>query len=131
MTHGIAGYAHVNICVDDLETAREFYENKLGLKVLPRPDFGGMGGYWFALGASQLHLQGVAKMPDWNDGAPHLGLYIAGDDFERVIGAIHDAGVEFTFEIREREDFGVPVRTAFVRDPAGNLIEFTDVEPLA
>ena len=49
MTRQIAGYAHVNLCVTDPEAAREFYEGKLGLEVLPRPDFGGFGGYWFRL----------------------------------------------------------------------------------
>jgi len=29
-----------------------------------------------------------------------------------------------------REDFGVPVRAAFCKDPSGNVIELTDVPPL-
>jgi hypothetical protein len=28
-----------------------------------------------------------------------------------------------------REDFGRPVRAAFICDPAGNVIELTDVDP--
>ncbi len=28
-----------------------------------------------------------------------------------------------------REDFGRPVRAAFIQDPAGNTIELTDVDP--
>ena len=31
--------------------------------------------------------------------------------------------------IRHREDFGVGVKTAFVKDPSGNVIEMTDVPP--
>jgi catechol 2,3-dioxygenase-like lactoylglutathione lyase family enzyme len=130
MTTGIAGYAHVNLCVTDVEGAREFYEDKLGLEQLPRPDFGGgFGGYWFRLGPSQLHLSRVDTMPDWNNAAPHMALYIEADVFEATIDKLRGRGVEFTMDIRKREDFGVPVQTAFCRDPFGNLIEFTDVKP--
>jgi len=131
MTDIAAGYSHVNLCVDDMDAARDFYENKMGLKMLPRPDFGGLGGYWFALGSSQLHLAGVAKMPEWNDGGPHIALYVPTERFEAAIGRLRDAGVEFMIDVRTRLDFGVPVKTAFCRDPCGNLIEFTDVAPLA
>ncbi|HEV8296408.1 MAG TPA: VOC family protein [Acidimicrobiales bacterium] len=127
MATGIAGYAHVNICVTDLEAAREFYEDKLGLEQLPRPDFGGFGGYWFRLGPSQLHLSAVGDMPDWKKAAPHMALHIDSDVFETTIEKLRGNGVDFTMDIRQREDFGVPVKTAFCRDPAGNLIELTDV----
>jgi hypothetical protein len=33
-------------------------------------------------------------------------------------------------DIRQREDFGVGVKTAFVKDPDGNVIEMTDVPAL-
>ena len=36
----IAGYAHVNIVVTDIDAAKAFYGGKLGLELLPRPDFG-------------------------------------------------------------------------------------------
>jgi hypothetical protein len=29
-----------------------------------------------------------------------------------------------------REDFGKPVRAAFIKEPAGNFIELTDVPPV-
>jgi catechol 2,3-dioxygenase-like lactoylglutathione lyase family enzyme len=129
MTRQIAGYAHVNLCVTDPEAAREFYEGKLGLEVLPRPDFGGFGGYWFRLGNSQLHLSHVKKMPDWNEAFPHLALYIPTDEFESTIDAMKSRGVDFFMDVRRREDFGVGVKTAFVKDPDGNAIEMTDVAP--
>ena len=129
MTRQIAGYAHVNICVTDSEEARKFYEGKLGLEVLPRPDFGGNGGYWFRLGNSQLHLSEVEKMPDWNDAFPHLAVYIPSDEFESTVETLRERGVEFIMDIREREDFGVKVKTAFAKDPSGNVLEMTDVPP--
>jgi catechol 2,3-dioxygenase-like lactoylglutathione lyase family enzyme len=127
MDNGISGYAHVNICVTDAEAARAFYEDKLGLAVLPRPDFGGFGGYWFRLGPSQLHLSVVDRMPEWNGAAPHMALFVPSDVFEATVDRLKGAGVEFSSDVRVREDFGVPVKTAFCRDPSGNLIELTDV----
>jgi glyoxylase I family protein len=127
-THSaIGGYAHVNILVTDLEVAAAFYEGTLGLERLPRPDFGSFGGLWYRLGPSQLHLSLVQQMPDWRGGAPHLALYIDPDDFVATVQSFVDAGAELTSEIRSREDFGVPVQTAFCCDPFGNLIEMTDV----
>jgi glyoxylase I family protein len=127
----ILGYAHVNVVVDDIEAAREFYGGKLGLERLPRPDFGGFAGEWYRLGAAQLHLSVAARMPEWNGTAPHLALHLAADTFAAAVARLEAAGVELTSGLRTREDFGVPVQTAFCRDPAGNLIELTDVAPFA
>jgi catechol 2,3-dioxygenase-like lactoylglutathione lyase family enzyme len=126
----VLGYAHVNVVVTDLEAAREFYGGKLGLETIPRPDFGGFSGEWYALGASQLHLSVAERMPEWNGTAPHLALYLAPETFVESVQRLVDAGVELTSPVRSREDFGVTVQTAFCRDPAGNLIELTDVAPL-
>jgi hypothetical protein len=38
-------------------------------------------------------------------------------------------GVAFLMGPNSREDFGHPVHTAFIEDPAGNVIELTDVDP--
>jgi len=122
----LAAYSHVNIVADDLDAARDFYGTKLGLTELPRPDFG-IPGAWFRLGPSQFHIIVVNEMPDLKGAAPHFAIYIPTEEFEPTIGALKDAGVTFTSDIRSREDFGVPVKTAFCKDPAGNLIEFTDV----
>jgi catechol 2,3-dioxygenase-like lactoylglutathione lyase family enzyme len=129
MGNGIAGYAHVNVCVTDVERAHDFYANKLGLEVLPRPDFGGFGGYWFRLGNSQLHLSAVKQMPEWNGAIPHLAVYIPTDEFEPTVEKFKGQGVEFIMGLRQREDFGKPVLTAFAKDPDGNVIEMTDVPP--
>ena len=128
MTKHMAGYAHVNLCVTDLEEARDFYERKLGLEVLPRPDVGGMG-TWFRVGNSQLHLSHVEKMPAWNNAFPHLAIYIPTDEFESTVETLKSQGVDFTQDVLPRDDFGVVVKTAFVKDSDGNLIEMTDVPP--
>lgn len=127
-TKALTGYAHVNIVADDLDAARHFYGTQLGLEEIPRPDFG-IAGAWYRLGAAQFHIAVVAEMPDLKGTAPHFALFIPTDQFETTIASLKADGVMFSSDIRRREDFGVPVLTAFCRDPAGNLIELTDVEP--
>ena len=45
--------------------------------------------------------------------------------------ALADRGIPFMMGPNAREDFGRPVRAAFIQDPAGNTIELTDVDPAA
>ena len=125
----ISGYTHINILVDDLEAAHRFYIETLGFEVLPRPDFRGFGGAWYRVGPLQLHLSVVEEMPDLKGGFPHLAFHIPGDRFEETIDALKSAGVEFMGDVMGREDFGVPVRAIFCKDPSGNPIELTDVAP--
>ncbi|GAA4099557.1 VOC family protein [Mucilaginibacter panaciglaebae] len=50
---------HINICVAprQLEAARDFYANVLGLKPIPRPDHVfDTPGYWFLIGDIELHI---------------------------------------------------------------------------
>ncbi len=124
---GLVAYSHVNICVTDVEAADAFYIEKLGLEKLPRPDFGGFQGSWLRMGPSQLHLSRVDKMPDTVGSLSHFALFIPADRFDATMAELAERGVEFAIEPNEREDFGIPVRSAFARDPDGNLIEFTDV----
>lgn len=128
-TANLAGYAHVNLCVTDTDRAIEFYVDKMGLEPLPRPDFGGFGGAWLKLGPVQLHLSEVTEMPDFKSTAPHLAIYVPTADFDASIETLAAAGVDVGGGVSTREDFGVPVKTAFCRDPDGNLIELTDVAP--
>jgi catechol 2,3-dioxygenase-like lactoylglutathione lyase family enzyme len=125
----ITGYTHVNILVTDLEAAQEFYIEKLGFSVLPRPDFGGFPGAWYRVGNMQLHLSVVDEMPDLKGGFPHLAFHIPADRYDRTIERLKSGDVPFLGDVMTREDFGVPVRATFCRDPSGNVIELTDVAP--
>jgi catechol 2,3-dioxygenase-like lactoylglutathione lyase family enzyme len=126
----ISGYSHINILVDDLEAAKRFYIDTLGFEVLPRPDFSGFAGAWYRVGPLQLHLSVVKEMPDLKGGFPHLAFHIDAEVFDQTVDALKSAGVAFLGDTMAREDFGVPVRAVFCKDPSGNPIEFTDVGPL-
>ena len=125
----ITGYSHINILVDDLEAAHHFYIDTLGFEVLPRPDFAGFAGAWYRVGSMQLHLSVVEEMPDLKGGFPHLAFHIPADQFDATVDRLKSSGVDFLSDAFSREDFGVPVKAIFCKDPSGNPIEFTDVGP--
>ena len=106
----VSGYSHIAIVCTDLGAARAFYCGLFGFEELPRPDFG-VPGMWLRVGNLQLHFLESETMPIPGPGFPHA--------------------VPFLSEPSERSDFGAPVRATFVLDPSGNVIELTDVGPLA
>jgi catechol 2,3-dioxygenase-like lactoylglutathione lyase family enzyme len=125
----VAGYSHVAIMVDDLDAALAFYCDTLGFAALPRPDFGpGARGAWLQLGTAQVHL-GIVDEMGARAGFPHMALHIPADAWGDTMAGIEARGIEFLLPPSERLDFGTPVRAAFIRDPAGNVIELTDVDP--
>jgi extradiol dioxygenase family protein len=126
----IAGYSHVAYPVDDLDVAVAFYCEVLGFEQLPFPDFGPtVKGAWLRLGTAQVHLGQVAEMRE-RVGLPHIALHVPADAWEPTIEELSARGVEFVMGPAAREDFGRPVRAAFIKDPAGNFIELTDVPPV-
>lgn len=126
----IHGFSHINLLVTDLDRARWFYRDVLGFEELPRPGVSGTGA-WFRVGDLQLHLSGVETMPPPPEqGVPHIALYVPTDALASTVEAIRDAGADVRRDVSSREDFGVPVLTAFCADPDGNVIELTDVGPL-
>lgn len=127
----IAGYSHVAIAVTDLAAARGFYIDLLGFEEIPRPDFG-FPGMWLRVGDLQLHFLETDTMPVPGPGFPHFALHVPTDDYTSTMDALREAGVAFVGEPMERLDFGTTkVLQAFVADPAGNVVELTDMGPFA
>ena len=106
---------HVNLLVDDVDAARRFYGDVLGLTELDRPQFG-MEGAWFEVGATQVHLSVGSPPPP--DGFQHFAFRT--DDLASVVARLQAGGVE-VMEVAHIPGAG---HQAFARDPAGNLIEF-------
>jgi catechol 2,3-dioxygenase-like lactoylglutathione lyase family enzyme len=130
MTATVSGYSHVAVSVTDLDTARDFYCDVLGFEELRRPDFG-FPGLWLRVGELQLHLGVVEEPPSPGPGFPHFALYVPSEQFDGTIEAVRAAGVKMLGEPSTRVDFGTTVRSAFVTDPSGNVIELTDVGPIS
>ena len=123
----VVGFSHVNLHVDDLAAAKDFYGHGLGLVELERPD--GIGaGVWYRVGPIQLHLSVVPEMPaDAAMSTTHIAVRLRADTFDECVAAMETRGVVITRRPQTRDQLGVPVRTAFCRDPSSNLIELTDV----
>ena len=84
-----AGVHHVSINVSDVDAAKDFYVDVLGLtERADRPDFG-FGGAWLDLGGQQVHLIEGA-VPD------RLGQHfaIAVDDLDAVVDELRGRGVK-------------------------------------
>lgn len=126
----VAGYSHIAIAVTDLDAARRFYCDVLGFVELPRPDFG-VPGMWLRVGGLQLHFLETDTMPVPGPGFPHFALHVPTQAWDATMAALAGAGVSFLSPPSSRTDFGVEVQAAFVSDPAGNVVELTDVGPLA
>ncbi|MER6977141.1 VOC family protein [Streptomyces carpinensis] len=121
---------HLAIPVDDLEAARQFYGNVLGLSE------GRSTGHWvdWDLHGHQLvtHVVPGGPVPAGSsevDGhavpVPHFGLLLSTEDFHTLADRLRAAGVEFVIEPYRRFP-GEPAEqwTMFLTDPAGNALEF-------
>ena len=127
----VSGYSHLAIVTTDLEAARRFYIDLLGFRELRRPDFAGFDGMWLQVGSLQLHFIVNQQMPVSGPGFPHFALHVPAERFAETMDGLRNAGVDFFIEPRSRVDFGTTVWAAFVKDPSGNVIELTDVGPIA
>lgn len=123
----VAGYSHVAIAVTDIAEARAFYCGMFGFEELRRPDFG-FPGMWLRVGDLQLHFIETDEMPTPGTGFPHFALHVPTETFHDTIQALHDAGIPVG-DPQSRDDWGTTVWQAFLSDPAGNVIELTNIGP--
>jgi catechol 2,3-dioxygenase-like lactoylglutathione lyase family enzyme len=113
---------HVSFRIDDLASALHFYVGVLGCDVLDRPPMlGGADGAWLQAGETQVHL--IEAPADDRTGSPpteiipnacHVAFRV--DDLDVAEARLRELGYETRW--------GTTIRQFFVRDPAGNLIEF-------
>jgi extradiol dioxygenase family protein len=121
---------HLAFPVDDLEAARRFYGGLLGC-----PE-GRSADHWvdFDLHGHQIvaHLAPEAvraRASNPVDGedvpVPHFGLVLAMDDWQALAERLERGGVEFVIPptVRFAGEPGEQA-TMFLRDPAGNALEF-------
>jgi catechol 2,3-dioxygenase-like lactoylglutathione lyase family enzyme len=108
--------AHVNLSVDDVDVARRFYGELLGLEPAPRPADMSRAGCWFRLGEIELHLS-LEGETDNARSKRHVAFEV--NDLDGLRTRLVAAGVPL--------EEGKPlsgVRRFFGRDPAGNRLEF-------
>ena len=104
---------HVSINVRDVDEARQFYVEQLGLvSRADRPDFG-FAGAWLDAGGQQVHL--IEGEPPAAVGQ-HFALQV--DDLDDAITELRARGVK----VGDASPVGTG-RQAFLSDPSGNGIE--------
>ena len=112
--------AFVSFAVPDVDEARDFYENTLGLKTSAGPE-----------GVLELHIEGsrnvmVYPKPD-HAPATYTVLNFPVEDIEQAVDALAEKGVTFErYEGFEQDERGIahaggPL-IAWFRDPAGNIL---------
>jgi predicted enzyme related to lactoylglutathione lyase len=117
----INGLAFVGIPVTDMQRARAFYEDVLGLKVSEEM----MGGKWveYSLGNNTLAIANVGQ--EWLPSDQGTGAALEVEDFEEAINYLKDRNVPFT-----TEPFESPCcRMAIIGDPDGNNIVIHKLKP--
>lgn len=111
---------HVSFRVSDLDRARAFYGDLLGLSPIERPDFG-FPGAWYQAGEVQVHL--IVAPPEVDTGSPPPGINPLAnhaafeiEDYRAVREALASRGVPLV-------ETGAEVGQLFLQDPDGNVIE--------
>ena len=116
---------HVSVAVTDLERAKHFYGEVLGLCERPRPDLG-FPGAWYDVGTTQeLHvivhptartIRGTSAI-DGREG--HVAFRVA--SYDDMLARLRAHRVPL---IESRQN-ATPWAQIYVTDPDGNVIEFT------
>lgn len=122
---------HLAIPVDDLAAARAFYGGLLGCEE------GRSSAAWvdFDLRGHQVVAHLVEKSAAGDAGSnpvdgkevpvPHFGLVLGWDDWHALAGRLQEAGTAFVIEPHVRFPGATGEQaTMFLRDPAGNALEF-------
>ncbi len=111
---------HVNVMVDDLAAAIEFYGGVLGLERAATPELG-FPAQFFSVGDGQeIH---VNELGDVHPERSHFCLRLG--DFNAVFARALDGDVFETETWGRARRLPTGVMQAFVRDPSGNLIELS------
>src|SRR5690349_2462972 len=103
---------HVNLVVEDVEAARAFYGQLLGLEEIARAEGAARPGVWYRLGDLELHISYEAA-PRNADSTRHIAFEVAGLDAARA--ALEGAGAPI-----EAARPLPGLRRFFTRDPSGN-----------
>lgn len=115
---------HVALDVMDVDKAKSFYSDLLGLTEIARPESFDFPGLWYDLGNIVLHIVGPRRPAL---AAHHIALWV--DDVHECSQVIREAGYKVEWDPYKI----VGVDRFFTADPEGNRIEIqgTDKGPEA
>lgn len=116
------GLHHVSLTVTDLDRAKDFYSNILGLKEIERPNFD-FPGAWYEVGNQQIHLivlpfsQTIRQDKRLSSREGHFALRV--ENYHKALDWLEKNGVEILNKPDSKSGFA----QIFCADPDGNLIE--------
>jgi alkylation response protein AidB-like acyl-CoA dehydrogenase/catechol 2,3-dioxygenase-like lactoylglutathione lyase family enzyme len=117
----IVGLHHAAVVASDLDEARAFYADLLGLNERTDRPGGGRPGHWFDLGHQQLHIILPGGLPS------HFAIEVS--DIDAAVGELRSKGLEVPdphgISRSDRRD-AETLQTLFV-DPFGNRVEITEI----
>lgn len=120
---------HLAMPVDDLDEARHFYGEVLGLEQGRSDDTWvdwNLHGHQVVTHLAAGRVAAVHNPVDGHDvPVPHFGLILTIPDFHKLSARLRTAGIEFVIEpyVRFADEPGEQW-TMFLLDPAGNALEF-------
>jgi len=122
--------AYPSLPAVDLQRAKSFYQEKLGLKVVDEDDIGG----------ATLKGDGGAKLYLYQRGATkadHTAAALVVDDFDAAVADLRAKGVEFEeYDMPQLktvngiwtfQDRGTEHHLAFLKDTEGNILGLSDI----
>ncbi|MBP1933218.1 VOC family protein [Ammoniphilus resinae] len=113
---------HVSLTVTDLRKAKDFFENILCLKEIPRPNFD-FAGAWYEIEGQQLHLivdpssQTIRRDKSLSSREGHFALRV--ENYHDTLRWLKQNEVE----VLEKPNGPSGFAQIFCADPDGNLIE--------
>jgi predicted enzyme related to lactoylglutathione lyase len=116
-----SGISELVLEVSDLEAARGFYRDVLGLEETLYGE-GAEGRYWYLVGETArlgLWTEQVGLAGGRGGAHVHYAFNVPDDEIDRLKGRIEGAGAEVEGPIQ----LG-PGRAIYVTDPDGNVVEF-------
>ena len=117
----LAWLDHVNIRTANLDAMSHFYEEVLGMRTGPRPDFS-FGGRWHYCGERPVvHLVATSAQPAGHE--PQLEHFaFRADDYQGFVASLESRAIEF--DLRDvPPGSGLDLVQVHIRDPDGNHVE--------
>ncbi|HEX8918593.1 MAG TPA: VOC family protein [Chloroflexota bacterium] len=119
-------YTHTRLLVDDYTACHFFYRDVMGLN----PTFGdensgyadfNTGDVSLALFDRQEMVDAVGQVGSSGEASDRVMLIFEVDDVDQSVADLRAKGVSLVARPEDHPDWGI--RTAHIRDPAGNLLE--------
>ncbi|WP_077624585.1 VOC family protein [Sediminibacillus massiliensis] len=120
---GFESLHHVSLAVTDIDRAKDFYGNILGLKEIDRPGFD-FPGAWYQIGSQQLHLisypgsETIREKGEMETKDGHFAIRVK--DYHQTLNFLKKQNVD----VLEKPDSISGFAQIFCMDPDHNLIEF-------